>query len=341
MPNMTIVEALRQGLKEEMRKDRDVFLIGENIGLFGGSFQVTKGLIDEFGPQRVRETPVSETAIIGAAVGAALAGLRPVAEIMYMDFITCCMDQVVNQAAKIRFLSGGKLKVPIVIRTALGANTHGAHHAQCLEAWFMHTPGLKIVFPCTPYEAKGLLKAAIRDDNPVIFLEHKLLYGRKISHFPEDKSFGRIKDLYNVPEEDYLVPIGKADIKREGQDVTLIATGLMLHHCLFAAEKLDEEGIQAEVIDLRSLVPLDKKTIIDSVKKTGKMVVVSEDHLTAGVTAEVASIIYEEAFDFLDAPVERVAALDIPVPFSPVAEDYTIPNSKRIYQRVKKFFQRS
>ena len=340
MRTMSIAEALREGLAEEMRKDKDVFLIGEDIGLFGGSFQVTKGLIDEFGSERVRETPVSEAAIIGAAVGSALTGLRPVAEIMYMDFIACCMDQVVNQAAKIRFLSGGKLKVPLVIRTALGANTHGAHHAQCLEAWFMHTPGLKIVFPCTPYEAKGLLKSAIRDENPVIFLEHKLLYGRKKSYFPPGDNFEKIRSLFDISKEESLIPLGKADIKRNGEDITIVATGLMVYRCLNVAQKLSGEGIQAEVIDLRSLVPLDKETIITSVKKTGKAVVVSEDHLTGGVVSEIAAIIYEQAFDYLDAPVERVASLDIPVPFSPVAEDYTIPNEERIYTAVKRFFQR-
>ena len=340
MKTMRITEALREGLAEEMRKDSGVFLIGEDIGIFGGSFLVTKGLIDEFSAKRVRETPVSEAAIVGAAVGAALRGLRPVAEIMYMDFITCCMDQVVNQAAKIRFLSGGKLKVPLVIRTALGANTHGAHHAQCLEAWFMHTPGLKIVFPCTPYEAKGLLKSAIRDENPVIFLEHKLLYGRKKSYFPTGDDFEKIRSLFDVPEEEYLIPLGKADIKREGKDITIIATGLMVHKALFAVERLSREGIQAEVLDLRGLVPLDKTTVIGSVRKTGRALVVSEDHLTAGVTSEISAIIHEEAFDYLDAPVKRVASLDIPVPFSPVAEDYAIPNEERIYTAVKKFFER-
>jgi len=341
MRTLTIVEALREGLAEEMRKNRDVFLIGENIGLFGGSFQVTKGLIDEFGVERVRETPVSEAAIIGAAVGAALVGLRPVAEIMYMDFIACCMDQMVNQAAKIRFLSGGKLKVPLVIRTALGANTHGAHHAQCLEAWFMHTPGLKIVFPCTPYEAKGLLKSAIRDDNPVIFLEHKILYGRKNSYFPIGDSFEKIRSFFDVPREEYCIPLGKADIKRKGKDITIIATGLMVHKSLLVAEKLSREGIQAEVVDLRSLVPLDKQTVITSVRKTGKVLVVSEDHLTGGVASEISAIICEQAFDYLDAPIERVATLDIPVPFSPVAEDFTIPNEKRIYAAAKRVLGRS
>lgn len=336
MRSMTIVQALREALAEEMKRDEDVFLIGENIGLFGGSFQVTRGLIDEFGPQRVRETPVSEAAIIGAATGAALMGCRPVAEIMYMDFIACGMDQVVNQTAKIRFLSGGKLKVPLVIRCPLGANTHGAHHAQCLEAWFIHTPGLKIVYPCTPYEAKGLLKSAIRDNNPVIFLEHKLLYGRKDSHLPKIKSFEKIRSLFNVPEDEYLIPLGKADLKKEGEDVTIIASGLMVYRCLNVAQKLSEEGIQAEVIDLRSLVPLDRETIGASVKKTGKVVVVSEDHLRGGVCAEISAQICETLFDYLDAPVQRVAALDIPIPFAPAAEDYTIPNEERIYTAVKK-----
>jgi len=341
MRTVTMTEALREALAEEMEKDGDVFLIGENVGLFGGSFQVTKGLIDKFGAVRVRETPVSEAAIVGAAVGAALIGLRPVAEIMYMDFITCCMDQVVNQAAKIRFLSGGKLQVPLVIRTALGANTHGAHHAQCLEAWFIHTPGLKITFPCTPYEAKGLLKSAIRDNNPVIFLEHKLLYGRKKSYLENTESFHKIRSLFDIPGEEYLIPLGKADIKREGKDVTVVATGLMVYKCLSVAQRLSEEGIQAEVIDLRSLVPLDKKTIVNSIKKTGRAVIVSEDHLTGGVTSEISAAVYKEGFGYLDAPVERVAALDIPIPFAPRAENYTIPNEERIYSVVKKFFLRN
>lgn len=341
MRTVTMAEALREALAEEMEKDGDVFLIGENVGLFGGSFQVTKGLIDKFGAVRVRETPVSEAAIVGAAVGSSLIGLRPVAEIMYMDFITCCMDQVVNQAAKIRFLSGGKLQVPLVIRTASGANTHGAHHAQCLEAWFMHTPGLKVIFPCTPYEAKGLLKSAIRDNNPVIFLEHKLLYGRKKSYLENTESFHKIRSLFDIPGEEYLIPFGKADVKREGKDVTIVATGLMVYKCLSVAQRLSEEGIRVEVIDLRSLIPLDKETIINSIKKTGRAVIVSEDHLTAGVTSEISAAVYEEGFDCLDAPVERVAALDIPIPFAPRAEDYTIPNEERIYTVVKKFFLRS
>jgi len=335
MKTGTIAQAICEALCEEMKENRDVFLIGENIGLFGGSFQATKGLIKQFGAERVRETPISEAAIIGAAVGAALVGLRPVAEIMYMDFITCCMDQITNQAAKIRFLSGGKLSVPLVIRTALGANTHGAHHAQCLEGWFMHIPGLKIVFPSTPYEAKGLLKSAIRDDNPVIFLEHKLLYGRKKSHLETSDSFQKTRSLFDIPQEDYLIPLGRADIKREGKDLTMIATGLMVYRCLSVAHRLSQEEIEVEVIDLRSLVPLDKETLAKSAKKTGRVVIVCEDHLTGGVTSQVSAVLYEETFDYLDAPIKRVAALDIPVPFSPLAESRAIPSEERIYDAAK------
>ena len=341
MKYLTMAEAIRDALREEMRRDKTVFLIGEDIGVFGGSFQVTDGLINEFGERRVRETPVSESAIIGAAVGAALTGMRPVAEIMYLDFIASAMDQVVNQAAKIRLMSGGKAKVPLVIRAAIGANTHGAQHAQCLEAWFMHTPGLKVVIPSTPYDAKGLLKASIRDDNPVIFLEHKYLYGSKPAS-AGGKSGGekvRIKESFAaVPDEEYLIPLGKGDIKQEGDDVTVIATSLMVHRVLEASEELKKVGIDLEVIDPRTLVPFDKEIVVRSVKKTGKAVVVSEDNLTCGVSAEIADIIMEEAFDFLDAPVKRIAALDTPVPFAPIAESYVIPGVKRIRDEIMSLF---
>ncbi|MBC7189325.1 alpha-ketoacid dehydrogenase subunit beta, partial [Candidatus Aerophobetes bacterium] len=255
MREITYREAIREALREEMRRDENVFLIGEDIAEFGGSYKVTLGLVEEFGKERVRNTPISESAIIGAAVGAAILGMRPVAEIMYIDFTTLAMDQIVNQAAKIKYMTGGQVKVPLVIRTqGGGGRSAAAHHSQSLEAWFFHVPGLKVVMPSTPYDAKGLLKAAIRDDNPVIYIEHKLLYA--------EKGF--------VPEEDYIIPLGKAEVKREGSDISIVATSLMVKKALLAAEELDRERISCEVIDPRTLYPLDKDTIFSSVKKTGR-----------------------------------------------------------------------
>ena len=321
MREISYRDALREALREEMQRDPTVFLLGEDIGRYwGGAFKVTKGLAEEFGDERVRDTPISESAIVGAAVGAAITGMRPVAEIMFGDLTTLAMDQIMNQAAKIRYMFGGQAKVPLVIRTPFGGGVNiAAHHSQCLEALFMHVPGLQVAVPSTPYDAKGLLKTAIRNDNPVIFCEHKLLY----------------PITGPVPDEEYTLPFGVADIKREGNDVTVVATLYMVHKALKAAEELEKDGISVEIVDPRTLVPLDKETIINSVKKTGRVVIVTEDCKTAGVSAEIAAVIAEEALDYLDAPIKRVANPDVPIPFSPPLESFVIPDEKRIIEAVK------
>jgi len=321
---ITYREALREALREEMQRDPTVFLLGEDIGKYwGGAFKVTEGLAEEFGEERVRDTPISESAIIGTGVGAAITGMRPVAEIMFGDLTALAMDQIANQAAKIRYMFGGQAKCPLVIRTPFGAGVNiASHHSQSLEAWFMHVPGLYVAVPSTSYDAKGLLKSAIRGNNPVMFCEHKLLY-------PIEGE---------VPEEEYTIPFGLADVKREGEDVTIVATLYMVHKALSAAEILQKEGISVEVVDPRTLTPLDKQTIIDSVKKTGRIVIVSEDCKTAGVSAEIAAIIAEEAIDYLDAPIRRVAEPDTPIPFSPPMEQYVIPDEKAIIKTVKEVF---
>jgi pyruvate dehydrogenase E1 component beta subunit len=321
MRKITYRDALREALREEMRKDPSVFLLGEDIGRYwGGAFKVTDGLAEEFGDERVRDTPISESAIIGTAVGAAITGMRPVAEIMFGDLTALAMDQIANQAAKIRYMFGGQVKCPLVIRTPFGAGVNiASHHSQSLEAWFMHVPGLHVAVPSTPYDAKGLLKTAIQGSNPVFFCEHKLLY-------PIEGE---------VPEEEYTIPFGVADVKREGEDVTIVATLYMVHKALNAAKELEKEGISVEVIDPRTLAPLDKQAIIKSVKKTGRIVIVSEDCKTAGVSAEIAAVIAEEALDFLDAPIKRLAEPDTPIPFSPPLEQYVIPNEKTIIKAVK------
>jgi acetoin:2,6-dichlorophenolindophenol oxidoreductase subunit beta len=331
MEAKTIVLALRQALIEEMERDPSVVLLGEDIAGFGGAYRVTDGLLARFGASRVRDTPISEAAIVGAGVGAAMTGLRPVVEIQFNDFLACAMDQVCNQAAKMRFMMGGQVKVPLVIRAPVGATGRAAQHSQSLEAWFMHTPGLKVVYPCTPYDAKGLLKSAIRDDNPVMFFEHKLLYG---GSSPGGKAKTAVDDLgpafRPAPEEDYLVPLGVADIKRRGRDLTIVATGLTLHKALAAAEVLAAEGIEAEVIDPRTLVPLDKATIIESVKRTGRLVVASEDVLTCGVASEISALVAEEALWYLDAPIRRIAIPDTPIPFAPAQERDVLPQIQSI-----------
>lgn len=321
MREITYRDALNEALREEMLRDKTVFLLGEDIGKYWeGAFKVTKNLAKEFGDERVRDTPISESAIIGVAAGAAITGMRPVAEIMFGDLTALAMDQIANQAAKLRYMFGGQTKVPMVIRTPFGAGVNiASHHSQSLEAWFMHTSGLKVAMPSTPYDAKGLLKTAIRDDNPVMFFEHKLLYPIK----------------GQVPEEEYTIPFGVADVKREGKDVTIVATLYMVHKALAAAKELGEQGIEAEVIDPRTVVPLDKKAIINSVKKTGRLVIVSEDCKTAGVSAEIAALVAEEALDYLDAPIKRVAEPDTPIPFSPPLEQFVIPNEKSIIKAVK------
>jgi pyruvate dehydrogenase E1 component beta subunit len=331
MEARTIVQALRQALIEEMERDASVILLGEDIAVFGGAYRVTDGLLARFGESRVRDTPISEAAIVGAGVGAAMTGLRPVVEIQFNDFLACAMDQVCNQAAKMRFMMGGQVSVPLVIRAPVGATGRAAQHSQSLEAWFMHTPGLKVVFPCTPYDAKGLLKSAIRDNNPVMFFEHKLLYG---GSSPGGKAKTVVDDLGSAfrpaPEEDYLVPLGVADIKRPGRDLTIVATGLTLHKALKAAEILSAEGIEAEVIDPRTLVPLDRTAIVESVKRTGRLVVASEDVLTCGVASEISAIVAEEALWHLDAPIRRVAIPDTPIPFAPAQERAVLPQVETI-----------
>ncbi|MEM2249504.1 MAG: alpha-ketoacid dehydrogenase subunit beta [Candidatus Bathyarchaeia archaeon] len=321
MRELRYVEAIREALRQEMRRDPRVFLMGEDIGVYGGAFGVTDGLLEEFGPERVIETPISELAIAGAAVGAALAGMRPVIEIMFMDFITLAMEQIVNQAAKIHFMFGGNASVPIVVRTPAGAGTGAAaQHSQSLEAWFVHTPGLKVVMPSTPYDAKGLLISSIRDNNPVIFIEHKLLYRTKGP----------------VPEEEYTIPLGVAEIKREGRDVTIIATSLMVLRALAAAEKLAQEGIEAEVIDPRTLKPLDVDTIVNSVKKTGRALIVHEAPITCGIGAEIlARIVESEAFYYLQAPIKRLAGRDVPIPYNRELERSVIPQEEDIVNAVR------
>ena len=315
MADVTFVEALRGCLEGEMRRDPSLMLIGEDIGRYGGIFGVTKGLLETFGPQRVRSTPISEATIIGAALGAAMTGIRTVAELMYVDFTACAMDQIVNQVAKMHYMSGGKLRVPLVIRTQEGAGRgNAAQHSQSLESWFLHVPGLKVVLPSTPADAKGLLAAAIRDDNPVLFIEHKLLYATK----------GK------VPEGEHVVPLGQADIKRVGKDVTIVTISHMVLQALRAAEKLAEEGIDAEVIDLRSLCPLDLETVLRSVRKTNRVVIAHEACKRGGFGGELAAQIQEAAFDYLDAPIQRVGSLDVPIPYSRPMEEYVIPNPDRI-----------
>jgi len=337
MRQLTISEAIREALREEMVRDKSVFLIGEDIGIeggFGGPFGVTKGLAEEFGHERVRDTPISESAIVGVAIGAAMMGMRPVAEVQYGDFIFCAMDQVVNQAAKLKYMSGSQVKVPIVIRIPTGATRRGAQHAQSPEAFFMHVPGLKVVAPCTPYDAKGLLKTVIRDDSPVLFFEHKLLYGGR-----GYRAMGGLEVVSAVPEEEYLIPFGVADIKRKGHDVTIVAKLLMVHKSLAASQELEKDGISVEIIDPRTLIPFDKETVIESVKKTGRLVIVEEDTKTGGWGAEVSAIIAEEAIDYLDAPIMRVSTFDTPIPASPPLEDYVIPDERRIVNAVKEIIK--
>ncbi|NWF96046.1 MAG: alpha-ketoacid dehydrogenase subunit beta [Candidatus Thorarchaeota archaeon] len=321
MTEMTYRDALRAGLREEMLRDNRVFLLGEDIGRnWGGAFSVTKGLAEEFGDDRVRDTPISENTIVGAAVGAAITGLLPVAEIMFGDLIALAMDQVCNQAAKMRYMFGGQTSVPLVVRTVFGGGKNiASHHSQSLEAWFMHTPGLKVAVPAFASDVKGLIKAAIRDPNPVMFFEHKLVYDKK----------------EEVPDGDYVIPLGEAKVRREGTDVTVWGTFMMVHKALAVAQELAKEGISVEVIDPRTLVPLDKKTLIDSVKKTGRLVLVTEETKTGATTAEVAAVVQEEAFDWLDAPIKRVNAPDTPVPFAPSLENRFIPDEKRITEAIR------
>jgi pyruvate dehydrogenase E1 component beta subunit len=317
---LTYGEAVREAIAEEMRRDPRVFLIGEDVAEAGHPFKVLTGLVQEFGTDRIIDTPISEPGYAGIGVGAAMTGMRPIVDVMFGDFITLAMDQIVNQAAKVHYMSGGKLRVPIVFRTTLGATRRSAaQHSQSLHAWVSHIPGLKVALPSSPYEAKGLMKSAIRDDSPVVIFEDKMMY--------------RIKGP--VPEGDYLVPFGVAEVKRAGTDVTIVATSSMVQVALGAAAMLDEVGLHAEVIDPRTTFPLDKQTLIDSAKKTSRAIVVDEGYERYGVTAEIAAVIAEGAFYHLDAPVRRIGAMDVPVPFSPVLEDLTVPTEKAVFEAAK------
>lgn len=334
---MTMCEALRDAMRLALRRDPSVFLIGEDIGItngFGGGFSVTLGLSDEFGHDRIMDTPISEAAIIGAAVGSAIAGMRPVAEMQYGDFVFCGMDQLVNQAAKMYYMSNGQMPIPMVLRLPVGATSRGAQHGQSTEAWFMHTPGLKVVCPSDPYDAKGLLLSAIWDNNPVVFLEHKLLYGGK-----GRKEKMSVNPVTEVPEGEYEIPLGKVAVKRQGTDITILANMVMVHRALSAADRLAQEGISAEVIDMRCLVPLDMDTIINSVEKTTRMLIVEEDNLTGGWGAEVSARVGELAFYYLDAPITRLAAPDTPVPYSPALEQVYIPGVEQIVQEAQRLIR--
>jgi pyruvate dehydrogenase E1 component beta subunit len=312
---ITFAQAIKEALAEEMRRDPTVFIIGEDVAEAGTPFKVLSGLVKEFGPSRVIDSPISEAGIAGIGVGAAMTGMRPVVDIMFGDFLTLTMDQLVNQAAKIHYMSGGKLKVPLVLRTTLGATRRSAaQHSQSLHAWVSHVPGLKVAVPATPYDAKGLLKSAIRDDNPVIFFEDKMMYQLKGS----------------VPVADYTIPLGVADIKRAGTDITLVATSSMVQVALAAAEILQATDVSAEVLDVRTTAPLDKQALIESAKRTSRAIVIDEGYEGYGVTAEIASVIADGAFFYLDAPVKRMGAMDVPVPFSPVLEDQTVPTAEAV-----------
>ena len=332
---MSIAEALREAIREEMRRDERVFCLGEDIdieGGFGGAFTVTLGLSKEFGHERILDTPISEIMIAGAAVGAAMTGMIPIADVQYGDFLFCMMDQMANNAAKMTYMSGGTVKVPMVLRAPVGASNRGAQHAQSLEGFFTHIPGLKVVCPSTAYDAKGLLKTAIRDENPVVVFEHKLLYGSKGNR--SEKS--ALSPVGEVPDEEYLIPFGIAAIRREGKDITIVATLLMIYRAMEAAVVLEKEGISVEIIDPRTLVPFDYETVITSIKKTTRLMIVEEDTRRNGWGAEIAAQIAEDAIYFLDAPIKRVATYDVPIPFAPVMENFVVPSAQRIVEEARK-----
>jgi len=317
---ISLAQAVNEALAEELRRDPAVFIIGEDVAEAGTPFKVLNGLVDEFGPERVIDSPISEAGITGLGLGAAMTGMRPVVDVMFGDFLTLVMDQLANQAAKIHYMSGGRLKAPLTVRTTLGATRRSAaQHSQSLHAWVAHIPGLKVVLPATPYDAKGLLKTAIRDDNPVVFFEDKMMFATKGP----------------VPAEEYTLPFGVADVKREGEDVTIVATSSMVYVALEAAELLATEGVSAEVVDPRTLVPLDREALVASARKTGRALVVDEGHQSYGASAELAAVIAEGAFWELDAPVKRAGAMDVPIPFSPVLEDQTVPTAASVFQLAK------
>ena len=324
MKETTFLEAIREAIAEEMERDRNVFMIGEDIGQFGGALGQTKGLFDRFGDERILDTPISEAAIVGAAVGASMLGMRPIADIMFTDFSTLAMDQIINQAAKARFMSGGKVSVPIVIKMQSGAGRgKAAQHSQSFEAIYSHIPGLKVVMPSTPYDAKGLFKTAIRDNDPVVYMEHGSLYGIK----------------GQIPEEDYTIPMGVGDIKREGKDISIITYSYMVHKALAAAEILEADGIDAEVVDLRTLKPMDTEIITASVKKTHRVVVLHEACVTGGIGGEIVAKIAENVFDYIDAPIKRVGIPDVPVPYAKSLEDAIVPNEEKLITCVKEVLE--
>ena len=319
MREITFADALVEALTEEMRRDQRVFIMGEDVGRFGMIYLARPQLWEEFGDERLRDTPISENAIVGFALGAAITGMRPVADIMFCDLMPLAMDQIVNQAAKVRYMFGGEIKVPLVIRVSLGGfRSAAAQHSQHLESWFTHVPGVKVAIPSSPSDAKGMLKSAIRDDNPVIFFEHQQLMPTKGP----------------VPDGELLIPFGEADIKREGKDLTLVSYSLMVHKALKAADELEKEDIHIEVIDLRTLNPLDKETILESVEKTGRLLIVHQASITSGFGAEIAAMVAQKGFEFLISPIHRLGAIDVPIPFSPVLENYVVPNEQKIVEEV-------
>lgn len=320
MRELTYAQALREALIEEMDRNPQIVLLGEDIGDYGGVFKVTDGLLERYGPERVTDTPISEAGFVGAAIGLAMTGKHPMAELMFMDFAWVAADQLFNQAAKMRYMSGGRVKVPLVIRTQQGGGRgNAAQHSQSLESIFTHIPGFKVVLPATPYDAKGLLKSAFRQEDPVVFIEHKLLYGTR----------------GQVPEEAYTIPLGQADVKRTGSDVTLVTLSRTVLHALEAAEQLDREGISVEVIDLRCVVPLDLETILTSVRRTNRLVIAHESHRRLGIGAEITALVQEHAFDYLDAPIQRVGAMDIPIPYSQPLEDVALPGPGHIVDAIR------
>ena len=326
MPELSYREAVRDALSQAMREDEGVFVMGEDIAEMGGSMGVTAGMLDEFGPERIRNTPISEIAIVGAGIGAAMQGMRPVVEVMYEDFLTVSMEQIVNQAAKHRYMSGGQLKVPLTIRTQGGAGwSPGAQHAQQVEAWFVHVPGLKVVFASTPSDVRGLLWSSIYDDNPVLFFEHRMLYPLKEA----------------VDDELEPIPLGQARVHREGEDVTVIATGRLVHESLAAAAEAEKEGVSVEVVDPRTLQPLDEEALVSSVKKTNRCVVAHEAVVRGGYGAEVAAVVQHQAFDWLDAPIERVGSKFTPIPFAPVMENFVVPDAVDVLEAIRKTVERT
>lgn len=320
MRNLSIQKALNEALHEEMKKDNSVFVMGEDVGIYGGHLEVTAGLYDKFGPERVIDSPISEEIIVGAGVGAAIGGMKPIVEIQHIDFIALALDAIVNHAAGMRYAYGGQVHIPLVIRTQGGCHPLGMQHSKSLEAWLVHIPGLKVVMPSTPYDAKGLLKTSIRDPNPIIFIEHKLTY----------------RNIGEVPEEEYLIELGVADVKKQGKDVTVVATSKMVNESLASAKELEKEGIEIEIIDPRTLVPLDMDTILKSLRKTGRLVVVHEGWKTGGFGAEVLAKICETSMDLLKVPPLRIAAADVPPPYSPVLEKISIPNRESITEGIRK-----